>query len=201
LSCTTRIVDTQIIPRDRAFWAALLDLRSVPDKTQRFLLASLALWIQERARASEYRTIDSLMQLSIEHVLPQSSLMEEDRAGKAWRQAFGAGDVVEASTYVYMLGNLTLLPAEVNSMIGALPYEDKFQTFGRQPLLMTRSIAKDIREGTATGRRELADSFDLRPHELWTPTELMRRNDWLLTLVQARWPLLPTRHATGAPVG
>jgi hypothetical protein len=191
LACISELVDTQIVPRARAFWSALLDLRNVPDKTQRFLLASLALWIQEHARASEYRTLESLMQLTIEHVLPQSSLLEHDQAGRAWRQSFGADDVTEASTYVYMLGNLTLLPAEINAMIGARPYEEKSEAFARQPLLLTRSIAGDIREGNATGRRQLADTYDLEPHDEWNPTQLSRRNDWLMTLVKERWPLIP----------
>jgi hypothetical protein len=166
-------------------------VRNVPDKTQRFLLASLALWIQEQARASEYRTLEALMQLSIEHVLPQGSLKEEDAEAKAWRDSFGAPDAVAANGYVYMLGNLTLLPAEVNSMIGALPYATKAETFGGQPLLLTRTISKDIREGHATGRRELADRFNLRPYERWTATELGERHEWLLALIQERWSLLP----------
>jgi hypothetical protein len=185
------LVETQIKPRSREFWSALEDVRNVPDRTQRFLVASLALAMQEQCRASEYREIDELMVLTIEHIAPQCSLNDEDDRGRAWRIALDVADGSEAGQLVYMLGNLTLLPAEVNSMIGALPFGGKADTYARQPVLLTKAIAADIREGQSTGRREFADRHDLHPFGDWTPESIRSRHEWLLGRVAERWPLLP----------
>jgi len=147
--------------------------------------------MQEQCRASEYRNLNDLMQLSVEHIAPQCSLNEEDPRGQAWREELGGIDVATAGRYVYTLGNLTLLPSEINAMVGALPFADKVTTYARQPLLLTRAIGADLREGHATGRREFADRHDLHPYLEWSPETISSRHGWLVDRVAERWPLLP----------
>lgn len=180
----------QIQTRRRQFWAALEDVRNVPERTQRFLLAAIALLIQEKTRASEYRSLQELMRLSIEHIVPQGVLVDGDAAGARWREYLGGLNEAEAGELVYALGNLTLLPSEVNSMIGGKPFEDKRQTFADQPLLMTRMIAEDIRAGHRTGRREFADAYEIFPCDVWDRSKIQDRQAFMKRLVAERWPLL-----------
>ena len=179
--------------QDRAneFWGALDDLRNVPDRTQRFLLASIALSIQEGCRASEYRALPDLMTLSVEHVMPQCSLNDADVEGQAWREAMAVESGREAERLVYRLGNLTLLASELNAMVGSKIFALKAKTYADQPLLMTRSLVTDLRQGRRTGRREFADTHDLYPFENWSTAAIQSRHEFMLRLIGQRWPLLP----------
>lgn len=58
---------------------------------------------------------------SIEHVLPQDPSADE------WIDAFGSRD--EALNNCHRLGNLTILPPEINSRLGNLPFSEKLPIY------------------------------------------------------------------------
>jgi hypothetical protein len=185
------LLEEHVRSRVNEFWRALDDVRNVPERTQRYLLAGIALFIQERSRASQYRAHNSIMELSVEHILPQCALTESDSDGAAWRTAFGNISVDQAGSWVYRLGNLALLPTETNSRIGGKLFPVKAAAYQAEPLLLTQMIATDIRVGRATGRREFAEEFDVQPTDSWNQSHLLERHELLKRLISLTWPLLP----------
>ncbi len=93
---------------------------------------------------------------TIEHVLPQTHSAE-------WRGALGRGQA--AHKHVHRLGNLVLLPPNLNSSISNEGFSEKRKVYRQQPLKHVREVAK-AKEWTR-------EAIDKRENELF---EWIRKN-------------------------
>lgn len=79
------------------------------------LRRALILWTEYVLSAPDYRY---LRNVSVEHVLPQSTTL-----GPAWQAAFP--DVRKREHMLHMLGNLILLPSEINLAVSDSSFDEK----------------------------------------------------------------------------
>jgi Protein of unknown function (DUF1524) len=100
---------------------------------------------------------DDRQTITLEHVLPQNP-------GPEWT----AFDQQSAAAYVKRIGNLVLLPAKNNAILGNADFQTKAAVFGDAPYETTRQV------GTV---------------EKWDPETIATRQMLLADLALRTWPL------------
>ncbi|MBI5168155.1 MAG: DUF262 domain-containing protein [Candidatus Eisenbacteria bacterium] len=119
--------------------------------------------------------------VTIEHILPQSlpeSVVRE-----------GFGSVEAAKSYVYRLGNLTLLHSGANAAAQAQPFEDKKRIFERSDYELTRSLVTDIELGRDTKYGKTRTKYGLTPFEVWSAENVEKRQQALVKVMNELWGL------------
>jgi hypothetical protein len=157
----------------------------------RYVLAKLAQYIDEMAWGSEGNIGDLSTYINgrveIEHILPQTP-------DPGVREAFDRKD--EYYSYVYRLGNLTLLEKTINASVGRGPFEVKRPGYGQSKFLLTQSLHKlpGVGVNTAVERAaRLLQSFDQ-----WSSESIQRRQAMLASLARYVWEV---REAAGGGDG
>lgn len=69
---------------------------------------------------------------TIEHILPEN-------AGEAWDEEF---PILRRRSFLYRIGNMTLLEGSINRKIGNFPYAEKVVAYGKSDYALTRQVAE-----------------------------------------------------------
>jgi hypothetical protein len=156
-----------MVPLSERFWPTLDDMQRVPDALIKYMLARITLFVQQEAGLGGQ--IASLIdpRITIEHVLPQSTLNPDSAAGTSALDEFGLKSPIRAESSVYRLGNLVLMDWGDNSSMGPRPFSDKSTYFRKSPWLFTSSLAKDNRRGGQTKVNKIVAKYSLLPSSGW----------------------------------
>jgi hypothetical protein len=147
---------SDILPTDAVFAAAFAEARVSHNYLARYLLRALELK-QQNAKEPEFVPSDDGNSINLEHVLPENP-------GPNWPGL----DADTAQACYRKIGNLVLLQASKNTLIGNSPFDKK------QPVLKTSGFGL-----TAS----VADKVS------WGPKEISERQKELAELAVKTWPL------------
>jgi hypothetical protein len=149
---------SRLYPEDAQFHSAFSRKTCRNNALARHILAAINDCLAPPA-ASDIDGASRLDQtLRLEHILPK----RYQNAWTATRREFPGGP----EKYIYRLGNMTLIPEELNHELGNAPFEIKREGFARQPFDITRRIAEAPK---------------------WTAEEINRRQNWMAGLAVKIW--------------
>lgn len=106
----------------------------------------------------EHKVAERTGRINLEHILPKN-------AGKEWRGAIPTGQ--DATDYIELIGNLTLLEKGKNRGIAAASFAEK--------------KAKAFKQSTLALNKEIAQ------HSCWTAKEILARSERLAEIAQRVW--------------
>jgi hypothetical protein len=145
-----------ILPSDAIFETAFAEARISQNYLARYFLRALQRQVQGAAEP-EYVPMDEENVINLEHVLPENP-------GTAWNHI----DADTAAAYYKRIGNMVLLQAKTNSVIGNSAYSDKQQALLKSGFTLTAEAAKST---------------------AWGPKEIAERQQRLAKLAVKTWPL------------
>jgi hypothetical protein len=148
-----------VLPSDAQFKAAFGVARVSKNSLARYYLRALELKAKNDPAPDLIPNDDPLV-VNLEHVLPE-------------HPSSGWGHIAPeiASAFYKRIGNMALLKATSNSIIGNNSFEDKKIVLGQSGLVLTREIASQL---------------------FWGPDEINRRQEKLAELAVRTWPLTLT---------
>ena len=146
---------TGILLTDAAFQRAFSDIRVTKSALARYYLRTLEFKVQGNA-TPEFVPNENIV-INLEHILPE-------HPGEGWPDL----DRAVGQLYLKRLGNLVLLRAQANSVIGNAPFEEKRATLAESTFLLTQEAAQQ---------------------PTWGPTEITNRQERLAGLALQVWPL------------
>ena len=156
-----------IYPENREFRAAFADAERKADRHRR--LVKFMLLQLERRESGQLFDFESDA-YNVEHILPVHPADED------WLD-FDDGQRDEC---VHRLGNMTLLEAKANRVVGNSSYEEKRQRYLESDFELTRRVANEF--------------------ETWTPEKVRVRQDWMARQASDIWridfPLLTSSSAS-----
>lgn len=147
-----------IVPSDQAFKSAFSTARVSKAQLARYYLRALQLKADGQTEP-QYVPNDDATDVNLEHILPQSPSAE-------WPGL----DEDTARAFVHRLGNLVLLQASPNRLVGNSGYVVK------QPVLQQSAFSLTRDTGNFAG---------------WGPAEIAQRQAALADLAVATWPFKP----------
>jgi len=151
---TDALID--IIPSDAIFETTFSEARVSAAALARYYLRALEQKAKKQAEP-EWVPSDDENAVNLEHVLP-----ENPQSG--WPHI----PPETASAYFRRIGNMVLLQAKKNSIIGNAPFDQKKPIFGASEFLLTQAVAACTH---------------------WGPTEIERRQKELAKLAVQTWPM------------
>jgi hypothetical protein len=147
---------TDILPADGLFEAAFAETRISQGFLARYLLRALQLKAQDD-KEPENVPNDEEQYINLEHILP-------DSPNGDWKHI----DPDTAAALHKRLGNMVLLQAKVNTLIGNTSFAEKKKVFRQSSYSLTQAVAK---------------------YDKWTAPEIKDRQVKLAKLAVETWPL------------
>ena len=146
---------TSVYPLDNSFRAAFTEKIVKTTQSRNRSVVRYILCLLERHISGTEHDLDSDV-FNIEHVLPQNP-----------QQGWQAFPEDETESYVYRLGNMTLLCSTLNRDIGNEDYSAKRLLYQQSNFQITRELAEKNAE--------------------WTPERLAARQQWMASQATAIW--------------
>jgi hypothetical protein len=150
----------RLYPDDAQFHSAFSRKTSRNNALARHILAAINGHLSpppvNEVEGGEETRLDHVLRL--EHILPK----RYQNSWQAPRKEFPGGP----EKYIYRLGNMTLIPEELNHELGNAPFDVKREEFAKQNLDITRRIAEANK---------------------WTAEEINRRQNWMAGLAVKIW--------------
>jgi hypothetical protein len=145
-----------ILPNDVEFESAFSEAAISQNYLARYYLRALEL-CEQNVQEPEFVPSDDESTINLEHILPENT-------GDAWPNVDGE----TASAWYKRIGNLVLLQAKKNAMIGNSSFQEKKSILSKSTFILTSSAAK---------------------YENWGPDEIKKRQQYLSKLAVRTWPL------------
>lgn len=156
-----------VVPNDAKFQAEFADVRLSHAYLARYLLRALELKRKDEPEP-EFMPTDDEHVINLEHILPENP-------GVLWP----AFDANTASVYYKRLGNMVILQAQKNSIIGNSSFEEKKPVLKDSAFILTSDVAN---------------------YEDWTTAEIDARQKKLAELAVVTWPrTIPKTEAASPP--
>lgn len=149
---------TSVYPLDNSFRAAFTEKIVKTTQSRNCSVVRYILCLLERHISGTEHDLDSDV-FNIEHVLPQNP-----------QQGWQAFPEDETESYVYRLGNMTLLRSTLNRDIGNEDYSAKRLLYQQSNFQITRELAEKNAE--------------------WSPERLAARQQWMASQATAIWRIL-----------
>ena len=146
----------EVIPNDALFKTAFSEQRVSQAFLARYYLRAL----EQQAKGldePEFVPTDDEQVVNLEHVLPENP-------GRNWPEF----DADSASAYYKRLGNMTILQAKKNAIVGNGKFSDKRRAFKDSSFLLTSEVGKQT---------------------AWGPKQINQRQMNLAELAVKTWPL------------
>lgn len=109
--------------------------------------AKSILRIIETIENPEYKSIKSLADMTLEHILPQSYL-KDDQFDQWTEYNFDNKESLEKG--IYSIGNMSLLDTSDNSFASNIPLKDKHVVYSNQSLITTKLVSTKFEEARET---------------------------------------------------
>lgn len=109
--------------------------------------AKSILRIIETIENPEYKSIKSLADMTLEHILPQSYLNDEQF--DQWTE-YNFDNKESLEKGIYSIGNMSLLDTSDNSFVSAIPLKDKHVVYSNQSLITTKLVSSKFEEARET---------------------------------------------------
>lgn len=109
--------------------------------------AKSILRIIETIENPEYKSIKSLADMTLEHILPQSYL--EDEQFDQWTE-YNFDNKESLEKGIYSIGNMSLLDTSDNSFASANPLKEKHVVYSNQSLITTKLVSTKFEEARET---------------------------------------------------
>jgi hypothetical protein len=182
-------ITPQIESRMEQFRSKLEDTSTMPDRLKRYMLASLTQYLEEQCGKGGAFDRYFKENLTIEHIVPQSTTEEvPGAAAAAWIKYFKPVEPMDH--YVHRLGNLTLLHRVPNSSARDTAFKPgKLTWYKKCPYDLTRAIAEELSAGKNTKITKAVNKYGLHPYTYWSPATLEERHEMLLQMSEEYWDI------------
>lgn len=181
-------IDTYFLPAKRnlaaRFELAFKEMHewSLQKYRLRYVLAKLAQYVNEQAWGSSGSQVGLANfihgKVEIEHILPQQPAPEV-------KAAFDKPSELES--FIYRLGNLTLVEKSINCSVGNGLFSVKRTEYYKSNFLLTKSLGGDVSVGKDTAVSRAAK--ELVAFDEWTSVSIERRQAMLARLAAKAWDM------------